>query len=307
MALSLVLPGLVEAEVIFGGDFQLYKPGTNYTVTGELSGPGNFDTYTKGVGDGVEVVGSTGLVNFSDGTDSSSTGNTADLPGWTIINGGNPDLGLNGVDGSSGLNIFAAWGGTQRIETDAPVGIVEAGAVYTITAMVDGPSGGPIEGTLAFHLVANGTILTPSSKVDVALPGGSGFQVISRTYDSTSYAGHLGEELTIILGVEDDNTNGNRMIWDDVSLEVEGGFSAKLELGITPSTETPGSLDFEWDGQIGYTYDLVSSTDLSTSPDTWEVWDERSGIAGENAPILLTEVPGGGTKRFFALIRSDAP
>lgn len=48
-----------------------------------------------------------------------------------------------------------------------------------------------------------------------------------------------------------------------------------LELTISPSVTTPGNYDFSWTGQEGKLYDLVSSTDLSTLPETWDVWDGR--------------------------------
>lgn len=217
IALTLAAPmiGQSQAALIFGGDFQLYKPGTGYTVTGELSGPGAFDSYAQGVGDGVNIAGTPGVVNFSDST----SGSVADLPGWVIINGGNPDTGLNGVGGTSGLNIFAAWGGNQRVETSSPVGTVVLGEGYTITAMVDGPAGGPVEGDLAFDLLANGVVITPDVVVDPLLPGGNGFQEVSRTYSPATLAAFDGQDLTIVVGVADSNALPNRMIWDDVSFD----------------------------------------------------------------------------------------
>lgn len=103
------------------------------------------------------------------------------------------------------MNIFASWGGIQRVETASAVGTVRAGSTYTISAMIDGPVGGPIEGPLAFHLVADGTPLTATVPL-APFTGGLGFQAITRTYDAASTAGHSGESLTIIIGVEDTNT-----------------------------------------------------------------------------------------------------
>jgi len=83
--------------------------------------------------------------------------------------------------------------------------------------------------------------------------------------------------------------------------EVVGGASApaSLELGISPSDSTPGSFDFSWTGREGKLYDLVSSTDLSTPPETWAVWDGQSEVAS----TTLTDVPAGSDpKRFFAII-----
>ena len=225
------LVGQAQAAVIFGGDFQLYKPGTGYTVTATLSGPGAFDSYAQGVGDGVPLAGGTKTATWDDGSGVSAPGGPVDLPGWTSVHGSNPDTGANGVGGTSGLNIFAAWGGQARVQTSASVGTVDVSKVYVISAMVDGPAGGPIEGPLAFHLLANGIQLTPSAQV-TPNTGGLGFQTISRTYDAASLAGLDGQSLTIVLGVEDTNTLGNRMIWDDVSLDVVPEPSSALLLGV---------------------------------------------------------------------------
>lgn len=80
-----------------------------------------------------------------------------------------------------------------------------------------------------------------------------------------------------------------------------------LEVVITPNIETAGSYDFVWPSQDGKVYDLVSSTDLSTSPDTWAVWDNQAGLmpsgTGSNS---LTGISGGDDlKRFFAVVEND--
>jgi len=218
LVVSALLVGQAQADLIFGGDFGLYVTGTAYTVTAELSHPGGLNSYAKGVGDGTRVLGTPGEAYGADG----STNKFVDLPGWTIIHGGEPDTGRNGVGDSSGMNIFAAWGGKQRVETSAAVGTVAAGSIYTITAQIDGVSGGPMDGPLAFHLMANGVELTATAPIPsfTATPGT--FQTFSRTYDLSTLPDGVsaGDDLTIILGVEDTNLLGNRMIWDDVSLTV---------------------------------------------------------------------------------------
>lgn len=175
----------------------------------------NFDSYVQGVGDDRNVAGSVGTVTWDD----SSTGSTADLPGWVSIHGGNPDTAKNGVGGSEGLNIFASWGGQQRVQSTVTTDVIAANTTYTITAQIDGPAGGPIEGPLAFQLMADTVQLT----AEEALPSftdGLGFQTITRTYTIEALPGGVsaGDPLTVILGVQDSNTNGSRMIWDDVEL-----------------------------------------------------------------------------------------
>jgi hypothetical protein len=295
-----------QAEPLLNGGFEIYKPESGYTVAGTLDGPGPFDSYVQGVGDGRNVTGSVGTVTWADAT----TGSTADLPGWVSIHGGNPDTGKNGVGGSTGLNIFAAWGGQQRVQSTVTTAVIAANTTYTITAQIDGPAGGPIEGGLAFHLMAGTVQLT----ADAALPsftGGLGFQTITRTYTIGALPDGVsaGDPLTVVLGVEDTNTLGNRMIWDDVVLEVESSPPVSdFQLIITPTAGSPGNYDFEWDSKAGKLYDLVSATDLSTASNTWPVWDGREGLVATPPVNTLTAIPGGGDpRRFFVLIEKDAP
>jgi len=129
--------------------------------------------------------------------------------------------------------------------------------------------------------------------------------MISRTYDASSIADHIGAEMTIVLGVEDANDFVNRVIFDDVSLEVEG--SDPTPLTITANGENAGNYDFTWGSKLGRLYDLVSSTDLSTAPETWTVWEGQADILGTSGVIRLSDVPGGeDTRRFFALIEKPA-
>jgi hypothetical protein len=82
-----------------------------------------------------------------------------------------------------------------------------------------------------------------------------------------------------------------------------------VQIVITPNSGTPGSFDFSWNSNAGKVYDLVSSTDLSTAPDTWPVWQGHSGIPTNHpAANTLTNIPGGGDpKRFFSVIEKQAP
>ncbi|MDF1713754.1 MAG: hypothetical protein P1U90_16070 [Akkermansiaceae bacterium] len=71
-----------------------------------------------------------------------------------------------------------------------------------------------------------------------------------------------------------------------------------LALEITPTGDT---LSFTWAGKDGRLYDLVSSSDLSTPPGEWPVYEGNSNIIGS----ALTEVPFDGNTRFFALIEKN--
>jgi hypothetical protein len=72
---------------------------------------------------------------------------------------------------------------------------------------------------------------------------------------------------------------------------------------------TPGNYDFSWGSKEGKLYDLVSSTDLSSPPLSWDVWDGRMDLAPDpGGTNTLADVPGGGnTRRFFAVLEKDPP
>ena len=59
----------------------------------------------------------------------------------------------------------------------------------------------------------------PTSSLDPTLPNGGAFQMISRTYDAAALAGSVGASTKIVLGVEDANDAGNRVIFDDVAID----------------------------------------------------------------------------------------
>lgn len=214
--------GQAGAAVVFGGDFQMYKPGTGYAVTANFA-PSSF---ARGVGDGITMAG--GTVDYSDGT----SGTVADLPGWTgpIAGTNTNDLTNNGIGGTTettGLNVFGTWSGGNGalIESSAPLArpTLGLGQVYEISVMVNG-SGGP----LTFDLMVDGTVVTPSSALTPTLPT-SDWEKFSRTYDSLP-AG----DVTILLGIEKlgDDLYGTRTILDDVSFDAVPEPSSTLLLGL---------------------------------------------------------------------------
>ena len=186
VAIFALAGGLAQAETIPvpNGDFMLYKPGTNYTVTAAFQ-TGN--VYASGVGNNVAVKG--GSVDYSDGT----TGTVIDVPGWKGLTGNN-DLSNNGMDGSVGYNAFGTWsGGTgTTAESADSLGKIQGGRSYTLSAMVSGPAG-----PLVLDLLANGVVITPSSSVTPPAGTLGVWEVISRTYDGVAIANYIGQAMTI--------------------------------------------------------------------------------------------------------------
>lgn len=192
------------------GGFDISKLGTGGAVGGVVVG-----NFLRGVGEGgVTIQGGTS-VEWDDST-TSAAGEVIDMLGWTAANGGGGDTLNNGPGGSLAWNTFAGWGDNSRVESDS-LGQILAGETYTITATVGGPGNGPRSQGIAFSLLANGVALTPTSQVDVT-PGLGDFETISRTYDTASLVGVVGQDISVVVGVTDDNTAGNRIIFDDVTM-----------------------------------------------------------------------------------------
>ena len=101
---------------------------------------------------------------------------------------------------------------------------------------------------------------------------------------------------------------GNHTAIDNLSINGEvGGMPETFQLIITSNATNPGHYDFRWGSRDGKLYDLVSSTDLSTAPVDWPVWQGHSDIDSAPPENTLTDVPGEGPTRFFAMIEKDAP
>lgn len=226
LAIFALAVGQLQAVTITvpNGDFELlYKPGT--AITGTFAGLGQ---WTQGVGPDCPI--DNGGFAFEDG----STGNVADIPGWLgydipgwISNGGTygRDQSTGNLQGSianqhnstpGGTNCFLAngggWGNPAGglIVSAEYLGNVNDG-IYTLSMMANGGASPPV-----LELLAGGTILTPASWVNLPLINGL-WQEYSRTYNSASLAGALGQPLTIVLGVGRGAT-GSQSRFDDVSL-----------------------------------------------------------------------------------------
>ena len=206
--------GQVQAAAVTvpNGNFQMYKPGTGYTVLATFPDGGPFDNYARGVGDNRNVAGNR-IALYGDGT----TGSTVDIPGWVGIVG-TTDIGRDGVDGTTAFSAFGTWsGGTGTSAGSADsLGAIAGSSDYTVSAMVNGPAA-----PLLLELHAGGVALTPSSSVTPVSPT-VGWQVISRTYDAGDLAAYVGQPMTIVIGTFAENGvyTGTRVAFDNVTLDV---------------------------------------------------------------------------------------
>ena len=218
-----VSPNTITITVPNGDFEQIYKPGSD-SITADLGGG-----WTQGLGS--ETPMDDGIATYSDGT----TGDAVDIPGWIgadaqgwIDNGGTYDRDTNfpNRQGSVAAQIVTpdglyyylsnggGWGNAAGglIVSDASLGDVEDGT-YTLSMLATGPDGPATP--VVLELLADGVALTPSSSVDPELSGD--WQEFSRTYDAVSLTGHIGESLTIRLGVGR-GASGGQSCFDAVSL-----------------------------------------------------------------------------------------
>ena len=216
---NLVYP--IAIPVPNGNFEEIYKPGSD-TITADLGGG-----WTQGVGPNTPM--DDGIATYSDGT----TGDRVAIPGWIgadakgwVDNGGtyNRDTSFPNRQGSvarqsdtpDGLYYYLSngggWGNPAGglIVSDAPLATVEDGLTYTLSMLANGGAT-----PVVLELLADGVALTPSSSVDPVLSGD--WQEFSRTYDAASLEGHVGESLTIRLGVGR-GASGGQSHFDAVSL-----------------------------------------------------------------------------------------
>ena len=259
-ALALVLGCSVSAQeiVVPNSNFEeIYLPGSD-TITGVLADGGN--SWTQGVGPDCPI--DTGMYSFSDGT----TGTVADIPGWVgydrdgwVALGGTygrdqttgnlqGSIQANGVDSSyCYLANGGDWGNPAGglIVSDASLGNVEEGT-YTLSMVARGPDGPATP--VVLKLLAGGIALTPASSVDPVLTGD--FQEFSRTYDSDSLEGFLGEPLTICLGVGR-GASGAQTHFDNVSLILDPVSSAPNPPTAVAAAGGIGKVNLTWTAPAG--------------------------------------------------------
>ena len=224
-----------------------------------------------------------------------------------------------GGTGANGINVFTAFTDNAA---DAYAGVSQviantqltAGVTYTLTVAVgDYKTEIPSNWHLAISTASMGfrSFLADRAGLASELIDDQ-FKDFSIQYTATGAEGQVGENLKITLwGQNDDGTGGGTHVpFDSVRFTAVAGPApaSTLAVTITPTVGSPGNYDFTWNSQANKVYDLVSSTDLATSPSTWAVWQSKSGIAATPPTNTLSGLPGGGdSKRFFVVIERNAP
>jgi len=271
--------GPVQAATVTvpNGDFEeIYKPGST-TITADIG-----DGWTNGVGPDTPME-SGQTAAYSDGT----TGTVVDVPGWINTPGWPPSyawpVGCGSIAGQNptpdGVYYYTVngggWGNGQggTIVSAESLGNV-TGGVYTLSMIargVDTPPATPV----VLELLADGVALTPASSVDPVLS--DEWQDFSRTYDAASLAGHIGESLTIQLGVGSDAI-GAQSLFDLVTLDFESGDPTlpDVDAGVDMIT---------WSGRAVQLDPNVVNNDVTPLTYLWSADPAAGVVFGPNAYI----------------------
>lgn len=290
------LPGLLAAaalsvhasgtEVIVNGDFET-GDFSGWTVTGasysiESTAPLSGDHAARQI----RVMGSSISQTFTPFTDSATVSFlfSADYP--------------SPFDGDPVLHLFLE-GDTGRINVRVAVATGDLQVLNRFNNVVigwesTGINGLALDGTPhAVTITLNGFGAGASYDITVSAATATGLTVFDNGAPS---------DLRRLRFEANSNAKGGFTLIDNVSVTAPSPAST-LAVTISPTPDIPGSYDFTWNSQPGKTYDLVTSTDLSTPPSTWPVWQDQSDIPATPPVNTVTDVPGGGDpKRFFSII-----
>ncbi len=162
-----------------------------------------------------------------------------------------------------------------------------------------------------------------SDTVTVAINGGNtaSFSVNGgATFDYVGTGTGVSQQVVTNSQFEGFNGAGDSIYFLNVSQTANGGMNLRnlnmtFDVTAAPISDDPpvlvisgsgDSLDFEWNSADGKQYDLLGSTTLDTSPDTWPVYDDGENVY-ENIPFSgtgtnsLSGVLPIGPRHFFVL------
>ncbi|GAF74176.1 unnamed protein product, partial [marine sediment metagenome] len=125
-----------------------------------------------------------------------------------------------------------------------------------------------LAGPVTFELRAGGVPMTPSSSV-TPIPALGTWEVISRTYDRSAIAGHIGEPITIVFGTSrpgegEPELTGTRTQFDNISLSYEIGFQASKQNPADEATDVSPKTVLSWTpGIYADKHDVYLGTDFN--------------------------------------------
>jgi len=198
----------------------------------------------------------------------------------------------------------------------------------TVLDIVDDKSGGPILDidtvvyTVTFSEVMNATTVdagdfenagSPAATID-SVTATANPTVFEVTVSPASGTGTL--QLQIKSGTDIQDPTGNALLTTPLitDTEVIAVSTTPTEFTLDISANGP-DFDFSWFCRADKSYDLLSSTDLSTPTSTWPVYDDGATRYENIVPVLtggstagwtaLSAVPSDDPRRFFVLREND--
>ena len=198
----------------------------------------------------------------------------------------------------------------------------------TVLDIVDDKSGGPILDidtvvyTVTFSEVMNATTVdagdfenagSPAATIDSVTATGNP-AVFEMTVSPAIGTGTLQLQIKSVADIQD--PTGNALLTTPLITDTEvitvSTTPTEFTLGISPNGP---DFDFSWFSRADKSYDLLSSTDLSTPSTTWPVDDDGVTIYENIVPVLtggssagwtaLSAVPSDDARRFFVLREND--
>ena len=180
--------------------------------------------------------------------------------------------------------------------------------IITVTASIDGGAEQDLFTTGARNFAStetfeSGKILDRIKLFTTAVNGVAGIALSDSFQTYTPTISGNGSLLTLTIAQNNKVGTYGGYGLDKLVLSGDPATRGPLQLKIA---QTGSDLNFEWNSITGVQYDLVSSSDLSTSPETWDIYDDgasdfESIQASGTGTNTLTGVIKQGPVSFFAL------
>jgi hypothetical protein len=215
---------------------------------------------------------------------------------------GNDDQDLVAPGFGVGIGVNSTGGPARNIGTVVYDNAARFSSVRELTPTFDGPGASDV------HLLAMKVNWNPAGTpdeifvfdiTDISTEPDEADALAFATFDFDLAA----QQSLTILNIGETQVDN----WDEVRVgtsfeAVMGGVAPPASLDLDIALSGPGSYEFSWNSQDGQAYDLVSSTDLSTPPTEWEVYEGNSGIVGTAPQNTLVISEQTDVKRFFAIV-----
>jgi lysophospholipase L1-like esterase len=304
-------------------------------TTGDLTGKNGGSGWSGAYSDtGNSAIYTTPGLTYTGLPTTGGASKTADGGGATTINFRNFENAYGDGETETWISFLAQRNGAASTATFAGLSFYNSNGIASADAEVTFANGGTGG---AWRILDNGpplvngsTAVVPASNTTYLLvarilwgAGASGKDAVSLFVNHT--LGSIPDVADASLDVAITNfdkvriagANAINYTFDEIRI---GDSYADVTVPLVPVyfpleiTRTGANYDFSWPNESGKVYDLLSSTNLSTSPATWAVYDPDgpggndpySNILATAPTNFLSTVPGSGPVRFFVVAERDA-